>query len=487
MLNPLSPENARQLLDYLATANYNHDQFQQHPSLRELSGNSSQDPALLERTEEPTALNLLMRWFLLGIPQKAAAVDSLVPPPVLEIMLASGLLSLHSGELVPDVMLTPVDEYMFAADQPARLSSVESADLVIWPNPTTRLLQLFTVPAESAATLDLGSGCGILGILAASHSRHVVASDLNPRAEQFAAFNASLNNVRNLECLTGDTFEPVAGRRFDLILANPPFFVTPFSNLLYCENPMELDGYCRRVVREAPAHLSEGGFFQAVLEWVQVSGQSWQERLSEWLDGNGCDAWVLRTYVRDAAGYASERIRKERSDEAFSSRFDSWMEYYRSRGVEEIHGGILAMRRREGKNWLRLEGSPVGASEPFGGMVLKIFETQDLISGEPDDAALLAMKPCLAPDARLDQSFRVEGRKWVPVALSVSLTGAAPASATLEKEVAGFLSLCDGSRTLQELSADLARALRVDPSDAGRQCCAVVRTLTKRRILHLSH
>lgn len=472
--------------DYLATANYTHEQFQQHPSLRELPGRSGHGPLLLERTGEPTALNLLIRWFLLGMPQSAGAAGLLVPAEVLEVMLSSGLLAARGDELIASVMLTPVDDQMFAADRAAKMSSGDSADLVIWPNPTTRLLQLFSVRQPSRATLDLGSGCGILGILSASHSGHVVASDLNPRAEEFARFNASLNGVENLECLTGDTFEPVAGRQFDLILANPPFFVTPSSNQMYCENPMELDGYCRRVIREASGYLNEGGFFQAVLEWVQVSGQSWQERLAEWLDGIGCDAWILRTYVRDAAGYARERIRETASNESYSSRFDSWMEYYRSRGVEEVHGGVLAMRRREGKNWIRLEGTPLEATEPFGNLVLETFATQDIFSEEPDDAALLTMRPRLAPDARLDQSYRAEGRKWVPVSLSVHLTGPAPASSPVEKEVAGFLGRCDGLRDLNELSGELARVVNADPAEVRRQCCAVVRTLTKRRILHLS-
>ena len=35
---------------------------------------------------------------------------------------------------------------------------------------------------------------------------------------------------------------------------------------------MELDQYCRRVAREAPAHLKEGGYLQMVCEWVQIGG-----------------------------------------------------------------------------------------------------------------------------------------------------------------------------------------------------------------------
>jgi methylase of polypeptide subunit release factors len=357
---------------------------------------------------------------------------------------------------------------------------------VLWPNPTTRLLQLFSVQRPSRATLDLGAGCGILGILAARFSEQVTATDLNPRAAEFALFNARLNGLESIECLTGDTFEPVAGRTFDLIVANPPFFVTPSSSQMFCENEMELDQYCRKVVREAPSHLNEGGFFQAVLEWVQVTGQSWQERLSEWLEGSGCDAWVLRSYIRDAAGYARERIRETSPDESLSTKMDAWMQYYRQHGVEEIHGGILAMRRRSGRNWLRLEGTPVEAQKPFGNLVLETFATQDILHDEPDDTALLGMRPRLPEGAELDQRFRMQGGAWAPLSLHILLTGAAPAQSAVEREVAGFLGRCDGARTLRELAEELAANAHVRVEDACAQCCKIVRTLASRRILQLT-
>ena len=48
---------------------------------------------------------------------------------------------------------------------------------------------MLRTPAER--TLDLGTGGGYLAILAAEHSRHVLAADLNPRAVVMARFNAS--------------------------------------------------------------------------------------------------------------------------------------------------------------------------------------------------------------------------------------------------------------------------------------------------------
>ena len=110
--------------------------------------------------------------------------------------------------------------------------------------------------APVGRTLDLGTGNGILALAAAAHSGSVVATDLNARAREFCVFNAALNGVTNVEFREGSAFEPVRGERFDLILANPPFFVTPTVRRVYSDNSMELDGFCRMLVR-AGARASE--------------------------------------------------------------------------------------------------------------------------------------------------------------------------------------------------------------------------------------
>ena len=49
---------------------------------------------------------------------------------------------------------------------------------------------------KGAQVLDVGTGCGMLGILAAEKAGNVVAVDLNPYAVRCAKENAALNNVR---------------------------------------------------------------------------------------------------------------------------------------------------------------------------------------------------------------------------------------------------------------------------------------------------
>jgi len=83
-----------------------------------------------------------------------------------------------------------------------------------------------TIPNEVKETdrvLDMGTGSGVNGIIAASISHQVVAVDVNPIAVACARQNAERNGVAaNVDVREGDLFQGLSGR-FDLILFDPPF------------------------------------------------------------------------------------------------------------------------------------------------------------------------------------------------------------------------------------------------------------------------
>ncbi|HSR53908.1 MAG TPA: methyltransferase [Acidobacteriota bacterium] len=80
-------------------------------------------------------------------------------------------------------------------------------------------------PPEPPSALDLGTGSGVGAVFAARRGYRVTAVDLNPEAVRNARINVLLNGLEeSIEILHGDLFQAVKGRRFDLILFNPPFF-----------------------------------------------------------------------------------------------------------------------------------------------------------------------------------------------------------------------------------------------------------------------
>jgi release factor glutamine methyltransferase len=78
---------------------------------------------------------------------------------------------------------------------------------------------------EGERVLDIGAGCGILGVVAAEKASEVVMVDVNPFAVRCAKENAGRNGVRGkVYYVQGDLFTPLRGaREFDVVLFNAPY------------------------------------------------------------------------------------------------------------------------------------------------------------------------------------------------------------------------------------------------------------------------
>jgi hypothetical protein len=135
---------------------------------------------------------------------------------------------------------------------------------------STSLAQL-TVRRPVGSALDLGTGCGVQALHLASHAERVVATDVNPRALAMTRLGAALNEV-DVEVREGSLYEPVAGERFDLIVTNPPFVVSPPGGelLVYRDSGLPGDDVVRRLLTEAPARLNDGGWCQVLANWVHL-------------------------------------------------------------------------------------------------------------------------------------------------------------------------------------------------------------------------
>lgn len=76
--------------------------------------------------------------------------------------------------------------------------------------------------ADRPSVLELCTGSGAIALAAAEAGADVTAVDLSRRSVATVVLNAVIRGVR-VRALRGSLFEPVAGRRFDLIATNPPY------------------------------------------------------------------------------------------------------------------------------------------------------------------------------------------------------------------------------------------------------------------------
>jgi len=80
---------------------------------------------------------------------------------------------------------------------------------------------------EGYDVLDIGTGTGILAIIAAQKGASVIATDINENAIEIAKKNAMLNDVHErsegkIEFIKSDLFENIT-KKFDVIFFNPPY------------------------------------------------------------------------------------------------------------------------------------------------------------------------------------------------------------------------------------------------------------------------
>ena len=88
------------------------------------------------------------------------------------------------------------------------------------------LAMLSTVELQPGMrVMDLGCGCGVVGIAAAKKcgAENVVMSDADEGAVEAARENSALNGVEGVKIVLSDGFESVDESGFDLILSNPPY------------------------------------------------------------------------------------------------------------------------------------------------------------------------------------------------------------------------------------------------------------------------
>ena len=173
-----------------------------------------------------------------------------------------------AARVAPRARIAPVDGLLIASDRLSTDPTDDPPDYVSTYSPTARLCDLLTPRPRSKRALDVGTGNGIHALLAARHSRRVVATDVNPRALAFTELNAALSGLDNVECRRGSLFEPVDGERFDLIVCNAPYVVSPERRWTYRDGALEGDELSERVVRGAAAQLDEGGFANVCVTWL---------------------------------------------------------------------------------------------------------------------------------------------------------------------------------------------------------------------------
>lgn len=421
-------------------------------------------------TRGGSPLETLVRVFLLGLTVPAKAAHPL--------LIETGLIERDGDEAraLLDVRpyATDTDEWYVVSDL-RRLPLPDDHVLGIGGASTT--LASSTVRPLVGAALDIGTGCGVQALHLSTHASDVTGTDTNPRALKLAAMTAQLNGVE-LELLEGDLFNPVQGRRFDLVVSNPPFVIAPESRFTYRDSGRPGDEICRVLLAKASKHLTEDGWCQILANWEHHVGQDWRERVAGWVAGTECDAWALQREVQDPAEYAEMWLADAGEDNP--NLYEDWLNDFAERGVEGIGFGIVTLRRTDAQPVLRLEEARQAVEHPLGPHIADWFARQDFLRMH-DDVQILQTTFRVAHDAVLQQTVRLsDGEALTALRLSGGFRWDAP----IDDVGAAVVAACDGGATLQTLLEQAATQTGVGLDLLRDGAVAAVRGLVERGFLH---
>jgi cyclopropane fatty-acyl-phospholipid synthase-like methyltransferase len=442
-------------------------------------------PRCLRHTRPLRALDTLVRLFLLGESVPLDAARHALEPPSLEAWAAAGLISPNPGaDVAPEVQVTPVGGLVLASDTPRRPSAATQRDFVMPPGSVSLQLAHAAIPRPEGRILDLGTGCGLLGLLGAERAGHVVGTDNNPRAVAFTELNARLNQIQNVEARAGELFDPVAGMRFDLILSNPPFVISPTRRYTFRDSGTRGDEFCRRLIRSVPSHLEEGGYCQLTCNVTHESDRSWKEALAEWFEGLDCDVIVWLDKTEDASDYAMTWIisTESRSEDEVTRLYDAWMDYFDRHRIEAISYVLVNMRRAKGGGRTVIDDVPRRVAGPCGDEVLRCFAVEDYLSARPR-TKLLDARFVLSPQTRIEQQHAMTSEGLAVAETRLATVGGSQSAMGLDASVAGLLVRCDGNRALGDLLQEMAGTLGVEPEKMIQAALGIVGTLIRRGVL----
>lgn len=444
-------------------------------------------PALLATQDAQDPCGLLVHLFTLGRPVARAALDAALPSlgadgaQTLRLVVADGEAVRATCDLRP--YGDDAHDWWVASDLgEVATRATLPVDHVLGIGGASTTLASWTVRRRVRSALDLGTGCGVQALHLASHAAHVTATDVSRRALAYAVFNATLAGI-DLEVLAGDLLEPVAGRRFDLVVSNPPFVITPRVEGVplyeYRDGGRAGDSLVRSLVAQVGGVLEPGGVAQLLGNWEIPRGRTWRDVWDDWLQGVPLDAWVVQREVQDPAQYAELWARDGGAlpgTEAHDRMYAAWLVDFAARDVEAVGFGVITLQRpqTEREPWRDLVEALGPVANPMGPAVDAGLRARTWLAEHTDDELLDVAWSC-APDVTEERHGRPGAED--PSVILVRQGGGLGRAVRADTLLAAYLGVADGELTAAAALDAIATVLDLDPEAVRRDVVPAIRAL----------
>ena len=460
---------------------------------------------------------VLTALWLVAVEVTPEQVDAALPRTGVDGLQQLGLAEVRPAEegeagvpvVVPRVDLRPyrieghsggISDFWVTSDLSAhQVAGALPYDHVLGVGQASLTLAASTHRRPAAAALDIGTGCGIQLLHLLDHCDHVTGTDLSARALDFARFNLLLNaEALHLDphrlsdrvvLLQGSLLEPVAGRRFDLVVSNPPFVISPRSaeeteteRYTYRDGGREGDALMAELIAGLPEVLNPGATVQMLGNWEvrpTISSSSvnssaftgadslpdhhesstdleqsldWTTRPRSWVQEAGLHAWFIQRDAQSPAEYAETWLRdasEERSIADFRRRYASYLADFEARGVQRIGFGLIWLQRPYQQTadtdlHRRFEEIIGEVQQPLGPVIAESAER----AAEAEPAVL--EKHLVVPDSVTEERYQRFGAEHPEVIIARQGAGLRRAR-PISSAAAGFLAASDGEYSAAQL------------------------------------
>ncbi len=428
------------------------------------------DPGV-PRPPEPldSAASVLIHLFLDREAAPATRVRERLGAPLFDLLGEFGLLRVHPEDpsnLLATVMLYPIRGLYIASDRDwepetghGRLPRPDAVFLAMTPN-THRFLD--ALPASPCgAFLDLCSGTGVAGLLAAGHAEAVWACDIAARSTEFARWNALLNAIPNFHAATGDLYEPAAGRQFERIAAHPPFCPAVEDRRVFRDAGPDGERIAQAIVAGLPLALSPGGHCYLTASFAERGGLPVEQRVRAML-GGAAPEFDLYLAVRRRYTPA-ELLAAPNSPGGPFDDLRAGIEAAQAAGIEAfLYSTLVVQRRRSDRPVFTLRRNIASPTGPL----LEWIVLWEALRREPGFADRLLGEPLsVSTRVRLNVTHAFDHGRWAPLSARLSTAFPFPAEIECPEWLDAALRLADGRRTAHEIFVALQAQAAV-PADA---------------------
>ncbi|WP_051393424.1 DUF7782 domain-containing protein [Glycomyces arizonensis] len=428
-------------------------------------------------------LGVWTRLFTVGVAASEAAAAEAFAPLGLDEALDCGLLVRSPGGVAAGWGLQFAGERAVFSDQLPNTTGGRSRDHVLGIGGASELLLDAALRSGARTALDLGTGCGVQALALAGRAEAVTATDLSARALAFAALNAEVNGAE-LELLQGDLLEPVAGRRFDLVVANPPFVIaTPGRGWTYRDGGREADGIAAELAAASTGLLNPGGTMQFLANWLHVRGTDWGERVAGWLPETGARVWAVEREALDPLDYV-RTWQRDSGESGDADQAAAWLDWFDEHDVEGVGFGMVNIRRIEGPSEIVCEEARHAVEPPWSDRVADWFAARE---ADLEPETLWASRLRLADGVSLQQAAELsvepgsEGwevdRQWLQQRHGMRYAEA------VDPLLVAFLGACDGKAEVRLQVQLLAETYGAETAMLYAQLYPIIRRLVERGFL----